>query len=75
MSIEEGRREGWRDGGEVTMLDESQMTVAGAIQCRYPTEFDLEKSTFYLEKKSHLKKVSRFFFFSPPFLEVCSSFI
>lgn len=31
-------------GGEVTMLDESQMTVAGAIQCRYPTEFDLEKA-------------------------------
>lgn len=23
--------------------NESQMTVAGAIQCRYPTEFDLEK--------------------------------
>lgn len=28
------------------MLDESQMTVAGANQCRYPTEFDLEKALF-----------------------------
>lgn len=32
--------------GVVTMLDESQMTVAGAIQCRYPPEFDLDKALF-----------------------------
>ena len=66
-------------GGGASWLDESQMTVASAIQCRYPTKFDLEKSTFYLEKKSHLKKVSWFLSLSlslsPPLSEVCSSFI
>lgn len=67
-----GRQKGWGNCsvpiGEVrwleAMLDESKMTVAGAIQCRYPTEFNLEKSTFYLENSPILKKVSWFFFFS-----------
>lgn len=54
MSIELG-------GGQCWM--KSQTTVAGANQCRYPTEFDLEKSTFYLEKKSHFKKSVLIFLF------------
>lgn len=37
------------------MLDESQMTGAGAIQCRYPMEFNLEKH-FLLRKKVPFKK-------------------
>lgn len=57
----------------MTMLDESQMTVAGAIQCRYPTlEFDLEKSTFYLEKKSHFKKSVSIFLFLSSFSWKCA---
>ena len=69
----EGGRESWLEA----MLDESQMTVACAIQCRYPMEFDLEKH-FLLRKKSHLKKsvlIFLFLSFSPPFSEACSSFI
>lgn len=37
----EGVHEG-RDRRLKAMLEESQMTVAAAIQCRYPTEFDLK---------------------------------
>lgn len=38
------------------MLDESQMTVTGAIQCRYSTEFDLEKHFLLRKKVPFLKK-------------------
>lgn len=54
-----GQVRGWGGASRLkAMLDESQMTVAGANQCRYPTEFDLEKKHFFTLKKSHLKKVS-----------------
>lgn len=79
------RRNGWAGQGRGGGVDwkqcwmKSQTTVAGANQCRYPTEFDLEKSTFYLEKKSHFKKKCLDFsfslFLSSPSSEVGSSFI
>lgn len=64
--------EGWQADWRA-QLGESQMTVAGAIQCRYPTEFDLEKkSTFLLRKKvpfnKKKKKKSVLIFFSSFFL-------
>ena len=62
-------------------LDQSQMTIAGAVQCRYPRS-TIWKSTFLLrKKKSHffLKCLDLSFslFLSSAFLflEVCSSLI
>lgn len=42
------------------------MTGAGAIQCRYPMEFNLEKHFLLRKKVPFKKKVSWFFFFSLP---------
>lgn len=77
-------RGGWRglrEWGE-RKAAESQMTVAGANQCRYPTEFDLGGKTLFILKKKKVpwRKVSWFFvshsFCLPLSLsKVCSLFL